>query len=63
MCLDWIIFGEVCGVEVFDMFNVMNIGYEGLFVMIYVNMLCDVLMWFENMVSVFGFMLLLKMMC
>lgn len=37
MCFDWILVGEVCGVEVLDLFDVWNIGYEGGVVMFYVN--------------------------
>lgn len=61
MWLDCIFLGEVWGGEVLDMFNVMNIGYEGLFIIVYVNILCDVLMCMENMVNMVGLNLLFKM--
>lgn len=37
MWLDWIVLGEVCGKEVMIFFEVINIGYGGLFIMLYVE--------------------------
>lgn len=53
MWLDCIFVGEVCGLEVFDLFMVWNIGYEGGVVMLYVNNVEVGLSWFVFFISMY----------
>lgn len=63
MWFDCIIVGEICGEEVIDMLQVMNIGYDGFMIIIYVNFVCDGVSCLENMIVMVGIEMLIKVVC